>query len=293
MYRELLTFSLPLMFAGWMTYFIDETDYFVLGLFQTADKVGTYTAMFGIRPFVLLFFFPATFLLSPVITRLQKEAELGQARRTYRAITKWTTLVSIPLFLLGFLFPEVVIRTTFGTDYLGGTTVLRLLMVSGLVTVVLGANDRVMVGLGHSRTSMYVSGVAAGSNVLLNFLLIPYFGMVGAAVASLTAFAARNALNSVFLYRWYGLTPFSTALGKVFAAVVVLAPIGYVAFLELFTANFVSVTVLGIVFLLIYFPVMIRLGASESIDRELFRQIEKSQDIDLDPVKRVLKRFSA
>jgi O-antigen/teichoic acid export membrane protein len=293
MYGELIRFSLPLMVTAWMTFFIDETDYLLLGVFLTEDLVGTYTAMFGLRPAVLLFFFPATFLLAPVITRLQKEEELGKARKTYQAVSKWTTLLSVPLFLPGLLFPEVVIGVTFGTEYLGGALVLRVLMLSGLVTVLLGANDRVVVGLGHSKTSMYVSGAAAVSNVVLNLVLIPFYGTIGAAVASLFAFAARNLANSVILYRWYGLTPFSRAMGRVLAIVAAVTPLGYLGFVRLFDVTFLSVAAVGVLFLCLYVPLTIRAGASESIDRELFEQVEESRDIDLDPIKRVLNRFQS
>lgn len=292
MYRELLGFSLPLLFAGWMTLFIDETDYLVLGLFHTEDLVGTYTAMFGLRPIILLFFFPATFLLTPVVSRLQKDDSLDQARRSYQAVSKWTTLVSLPLFLLVFLFPRVVIQVSFGADYLSGATVLRVLGLSGLVTIVLGANDRVLIGLGHTRTSMYSNALAALSNVALNLLLIPEFEMFGAAMASLTAFAARNVVNAVLLYRWYGLTPFSPALAKVLGLWSVLVPVGYVGYLAVFPARFLPVTLVGIAFLAVYVPLMIRLGVSESIDFELFEQVEESQDVDLGPVKALFKRLS-
>lgn len=288
MYGNLFTFSLPLMFAGSFNFLIGDIDTFLLGALDTSTAVGLYTAVFNLRPMVLVFFFPATYLLGPVLTRLQKEKRATDAKRTYTAISKWTTLVSFPLFLLPFLFPTVVLGVSYGSGYVNPDTalVLQLFAVSMLVNVALGANDRAVVALGHNRATMWIAAIAAGVNLLLNVLLIPRFGMIGAALASTVAFMSRDVINTVLLYRIHGLLPLSRGVARVFAAMAVLVPPGYVAFVTVAPVTFLPVTIVGILFLILYAPLAIRLGVEGDVDYELFNEIEQSQGVDLTALRR-------
>jgi len=288
MYRDLFTFSVPLLFAAGFNFLIGDIDTFLLGAFRTSTDVGLYTVVFQLRPMTLVFFFPATFLLGPVLTRLQKEDRPVDARQTYTAISKWTTLVSFPLFLLPFLFPSVVIGVAFGAEYVTPQTalVLRIFALSMLVNFALGANDRAVVALGHNRTTMYVAATAATLNFLLNVALIPRFGIVGTGIASALAFMGRDVINTVLLYRWHGLFPLSRGVYRTFVAMAVLVPVGYYSFVSLAPVSFLTVTAVGLLYLVIYAPIALRLGVEGAIDYELFDEIENSQGFDLSQVRR-------
>lgn len=294
MYRNMVTFSVPLMFASGFNFLIGDIDTFLIGAFESSTSVGLYTAVFNLRPMVLVFFFPATYLLPPVMTRLQKEERQRDLRRTYMAISKWTTIVTFPLFLPPFLFPKLIIRLTFGSEYVDpvAALVLRLFAVSMLINVGLGANDRAVVALGHNRTTLYVAAIAASTNFGLNLALIPPYGILGAGIGSITAFALRDVINSVILYRWYGLMPISPEIGRVAGAMAIIVPAGYYAFTSRFHVHILSVVGIGLLFLIIYIPLILRFGTNEELDRDLVRELENSQDMNLDPLRKVYNRIN-
>jgi len=289
MYRNLLLFSLPLLVASSMNMLLGDIDTFLIGALSTSAAVGLYEAAFTLRPFVLIFFFPATFLLPPVLTRLQKEERSREAKLTYQAISKWTTLVSFPLFLLLFLFPGVVLQTAFSGEYVPAAGPLRVLAFAMLINVAFGANDRAVVALGHNRITMYVGAFVATSNLVLNLLLIPPFGILGAAIASAISFVSRDLINSGLLYRWYGLTPLSSVELRTLGVASLLVAAGYAGFTWLFPVQFVTVTAVGLLFLVVYVPVVLRLGVSERMDYELFQVVEESQGLDLTRFRRALR----
>jgi len=291
MYRNLLTFSVPLLFASSFNFLIGDIDTFVLGAFDTSAAVGLYTAVFNLRPMVLVFFFPATYLLGPVLTRLQKEERSDDARRTYTAISKWTTIVSLPLVLLPLLFPSVVIGVSFGSEYVdpaAGLT-LRMFALSMLINVALGANDRAIVSLGHNKVTMYVAAFAATLNFALNVLLVPRFSLFGAGIASVLAFASRDVINTALLYRWHDLSPLSWGVTRVLLAMSVFVPVGYFGFISIAPVTFPTVAAVGFVFLVVYTPIAIRLGIEGEVDYELFDEIEDSQGFDLSRIRRGIK----
>jgi len=293
MYREMFSFSIPLLFASSMGFFISNTDTLLIGALVTSSAVGLYSAAFQLRTVGMVFFFPATFLLPPVLTRFDRNDAVDQAKRTYQIVTKWMTLATLPLFLLVFLFPEIVIRLSFGPEYMSATDTLRILVVSIFVTVAMGANGAALVALGHNRINFYVNGSMAALNVSLNLLLIPRYGIIGAAIASVTAFVGRDFLYSTFLYHWYGVHPFSSALLKPLAIAGGLTAIGYPVFVNEFSTTIFTVGILGFISGLVYVLIIFRLDVIESEDIQTVNRLEESAGIDLSQVRSAVSRVKA
>lgn len=292
MHRDLLTFSLPLVLAASANWALAQTDTVLVGVFMTSAGVGVYNVAYRLHSLGMVFFYPVTFLLPPVLTRLMERDDETAAKRTYQVATKWMTLLTFPLFLLVFLFPEVVIETAFGSAYRSGADVLRILIIPVIVTTFMGANGSALIAFGHNRINLYGNGAISLLNVGLNIVLIPEYGLIGAATATATAFIIRDGFYATLLYHWYNIQPFSPALVRPLAGIVMLVPVGYFGFKELFEPRFLTVTAIGLLFLIVYGPLVIRLGAVESADIDVFNRFEKSAGVEFDEVKRVVSYLS-
>lgn len=287
MRAELLSFSLPLLLGAGANWMLTRTDAVLIGVFMTSTDVGIYNIAFRLQDLGMLFFYPVTFLLPPVLTRLMEQEETHSAKRTYKTATKWMALLTFPLFLLLFLFPGVVIGTAFGTAYTGGATALRILIIPVFVTTFLGANGSALVALGHNRINLYGSAGVALLNILLNVLLIPPFGITGAAVATASSLVMRDLFYTGLLYYWYGIHPLSRGMIRPLAGVAAIVPVGYGTFIWLFTPSFFNVTAVGVLFLILYGPLMIQLDAIGAADIEVFDQFAESTEADLSIIKRI------
>lgn len=287
MARELITFSLPLMFATGVDFLISNTDTFLIGTFLASSAVGIYNVAFQLRRAALFFYHPFTFLLSPVFSRIDATTDLHDAHHIYQVITKWIVLLTIPIFLAIFFFPRIAISLSFGSQYFPGATALRVLAIPMMVTVFLGANEKALIALGHNRISLYVNLAVATINIVLNVLLIPRIGIVGAAIASAAAFLVRDIVFTTALYRWENLHPFSKAMVYPFLGGIALALIGYPLVVRIVGVSVISVIAAGLLFLIIYVPLSIRLGALESEDSQLLSLIENRLDREIPYLRRV------
>jgi len=290
-HRELLTFSLPLMFASSMGYIVSQADTILVGVFLTSSDVGIYNVAFNLQDVGRFFFYPITFLLPPVLTRLTKQDEWAEARRTYKTASKWLVLLTTPVFLLVFLFPEVVIGVTFGRQYVPGSMALWILMLPVMVTVLLSANGAALIALGHNRINLYVNAGVAVLNIVLNIILIPILGIVGAAAASAASFIARDVSYTILLYRWEGLQPFSSSMLRPYLITLCLAGAGYIAFVNIVQITFLSVLTIGIVFLILYAPLLIITGALDPEDEELLSLLEEQIGTEFELVRSVVTRL--
>jgi len=271
---ETFTFSLPLMFAAGVDFLISNIDTFLIGTFLASSSVGFYNAAFKLRTAGLFFFFPLTYLLPPVLSRMDAEDDLDQARRTYQHVTKWSIFLTTPIFLALFFFPETVISLSFGPQYLDGTTALRILAVPVMFTVLMGANEKALISLGHNRISFYVNVAIAAINIALNIVLIPRIGIVGAALASAVALIFRDVAFTVALYRWERLHPISSATVRPFLAGIVLAAIGYPLLITTVGVRARTIVAAGLLFLVGYVPLTIALGVFGQEDVQLLELTE-------------------
>jgi O-antigen/teichoic acid export membrane protein len=94
----------------------------------------------------------------------------------------WTTLSALVIALPLLLLAEFVLRL-FEDAFVAGSSALRILLVGQVVSAMAGSVGYIMMMTGHERQAAFVTLGATAGNILLNLMLIPPFGMEGAAVA--------------------------------------------------------------------------------------------------------------
>jgi O-antigen/teichoic acid export membrane protein len=113
------------------------------------------------------------------------------ANVVYHATTAWLMLLTWPLYLLAMIYgPEVV--TIFGPSYRAGGKVMLILAAAMLLATACGQVDMVLIATGRSSWSLANGLLAVGVNVGLDLLLIPRYGITGAAIGWAAAIAATN-----------------------------------------------------------------------------------------------------
>ena len=80
----------------------------------------------------------------------------------------------------------------FGAEFVAARWGLTILVLGQLINVGVGSVGYLMIMTGHQNQSTYIFGFSALANVILNALLIPRFGTIGAAIATATTMALWN-----------------------------------------------------------------------------------------------------
>jgi O-antigen/teichoic acid export membrane protein len=113
----------------------------------------------------------------------------------------------------------------FGRGFAGGASALAVLALGQLVNVGTGTVTGLLAMIGRARLSVLNSLFFLGLSLVLDFLLIPRWGILGAAIANASALAAVNLLRLVQVHHALGISPydhrFLRPLGAGLAAVAV------------------------------------------------------------------------
>ncbi|HLD75762.1 MAG TPA: flippase, partial [Candidatus Norongarragalinales archaeon] len=207
--REWFVFAAPLFVQDLFGLLLLWTDTFVLGMNLGAESLGAYFAATRLATALSLFLTAASYLYAPLASGFFSQNRTADVKRMYRTVTKWVTLATLPVFIVFILFPHVVLTFFYGNRFSEATTALSFLGLGYLAFTAFGPSGVTLISLGRNKF-LVGSTVAAGvSNVLLSFLLIPMFGITGAALAAAGSMFLLKALISVELHRTHQISPFS------------------------------------------------------------------------------------
>jgi O-antigen/teichoic acid export membrane protein len=126
-------------------------------------------------------------VLFPMVSELWARREKKLLGGVLHFLTKFSFMLIIPAALLFITFPEIAIRLLFGANYLAGAMVLQILSVVAIVYTLYKILGCAISGIGKPIVVTKVFAVMACLNLVGNLLLIPTYGIEGAAVATLSA----------------------------------------------------------------------------------------------------------
>ena len=214
--REMMSFGPPLVFSNLALFTLHFSDRFFLQRFQSLDAVGVYSVGYKF-PFMLNFL-----LIQPFFMMWQARMYLIEKRpdhaKIFSQIFVLFSLVLVGAALSMSLFSREIIEVMAGPKFSAAHQVIPIV---ALAYVFCGIGIYVQTGLYlTSRTMLIgiVSAIAAVANLGLNYFLIRYVGMLGAAWATVLGFAAIAAGS---YYCAQLVKPIPLGLGRVCKALVI------------------------------------------------------------------------
>jgi O-antigen/teichoic acid export membrane protein len=180
----LIRVALPLGASAIAIQLYNNADSILLGLFRGAESVGWYGAAYRIVYAVLAVPFAAHAVVLPMVARLASTDE-AQIRPLLLAASRGLLLFAIPAATGLTLTAPLVVALAFGPAYAASALPLSLL---AWVCVTVSANapfGALMLARGQDRAYLLATGLGSLLNVGVNLLVIPLWGMTGAAVTTL------------------------------------------------------------------------------------------------------------
>jgi O-antigen/teichoic acid export membrane protein len=230
--RALLRFSLPIIGVSLASIGLTYADRVMLGMFGAAEDVGIYQAAAKMSVQMRFVLFAVTATFSPIISDLYHNDKRDALNRLYADTVRWIFLLTLPASVLLITFaPQVM--AIFGPDFRAGANLLRILAVAYFLVAAVGSVGQMLQMTDHQDAVLGFDVSMAVANVGLNWILIQWYGAIGAAVATGLTQAAGNFVQIGALYHFTGIQPFRRALWKPLAATGVAGVLGWLAYTTL------------------------------------------------------------
>lgn len=193
--RRILEYSVPLTATRGANVLDKKVDSVLLGVLVNVTAVGYYTVAKQVADFIAM---PASsfgYTLSPEIGKQKSDRRVDRAARLYERSLKYVLLVYVPAVVGLVVVAEPMIRYVFGPDYLPAVPVVQVFAGFVLVNAVNKITSDALDFLGRASVRAVVKSVMAVANFGLNLLLIPPFGAVGAAAATVITYTVYTLSN--------------------------------------------------------------------------------------------------
>lgn len=272
--RELLSFSLPLYFSTFMGKLENNLEIMFLGFYGSTASVGIYNAAFRVTIVGSMSLLAISTSITPIISDLYHQNKRVELNELYKITTKWSLTFSLIFFLILVMFARPIL-SVFGREFESGTLALMIMAFGNLANGGTGICATLVTMTGHSKLRLYNSIFSIILTLMLDLLLIPFWGVIGAAVVTMLTVMILNTLYTIQLYKLLRLWPYDRSFGKPLLA-------GLVAFLITSLFNWIVPAETHLIYLALniiclcfsFIIVLILLGLSEE-DRLVLNRIHK------------------
>ncbi|PIR87956.1 MAG: hypothetical protein COU10_01800 [Candidatus Harrisonbacteria bacterium CG10_big_fil_rev_8_21_14_0_10_45_28] len=189
----LFKMALPIGILGVLGAITINTDMIMLGWWRSASEIGYYA---GAQKIILLLYVLPTLLASaafPVFSRLAN-VNNTRFRKVFEQVMTMSVLLALPIFVGGVILAPALVNFLFGAEYMPGVMTLQILFFTILIMFSSAVIPNALFAYNRQKLFLAFAGVGAFGNVLLNWLLIPRFGIEGSAVATVITQLLSNGL---------------------------------------------------------------------------------------------------
>lgn len=265
---EFYKFSLPLTFQRAGTLLYNQTDILMVGIFLAGSSVGIYKISWVMSRLLRIPLGGFNQLFPPIASRLYTNGEFAELDSLYARVTRWIFTLSLFPAIAAIIYSSELLLL-FGPGFSRGEPVLVLFVLAQLTNAGVGPSNYVLIMTEHQYLAVTNDWLVGGLNVVLNYVFIQSFGLIGAAVASAGVLAGVNILRVIEIWYTERLFPYSMKFLKPLLAGLAAAVVMYG--LQTVLSGYVLLFVGGAVGAVAYVAVLVVLGV-EREDREFFAE---------------------
>lgn len=190
---EVVSYSAVLFGIQALEFLGSQSDKVLLGVYLNAREVGIYSVATALVAFVAILLQSTNQIFAPTIAELHAGNQNELLLRIYQTLTKWVLGFTLPLAFVIMIFARPLMEI-FGREFGEGSRVLVIATFGQLVNCGVGSVGQLLVMSGQQQKMMRGQAIAVPISLVLNFLLIPRMGLIGAAIAAMVTNALLNLL---------------------------------------------------------------------------------------------------
>ena len=280
--NKILRFSLPLMFVSAIGIIMHWTDIIMLGILKDAKDVGLYHPVERTAGLIRMILFAFASIFAPLFSQYFHEKNQTKMLEVFQLSTKWILLTSLPLFIFLILFSNTILML-FGSEFGNNSLALPILTVGIMIQAVFGLGSPSLTMSGFQKYNLINALVALFTNIFLNIMLIPQFGIAGAAMGTTIALFLISLLRFFENYYLLGMNLLSTKLLKPILAGLSTGMIVYLVKPYIFESGYfdyhssilylIVYLLLGALFILLIYMVLIWILRLDDEDKDIVQVI--------------------
>lgn len=190
--------AIPMMFSGAIIVFLGWSDTLVLGIYASDETIGVYNVALKIAMITSFSLQAINSILAPKIATYYKLDDQEKFENLIRFSTKLNFIITTLIVFVILIFHRFILGT-FGEAFVSGSLVLIVLCIGQVVNSFSGSVGIILQMTGYQKKYQNIVFIALIINLVLNFLLTPAYGALGAAISTVISIAFWNLAGAFYL----------------------------------------------------------------------------------------------
>lgn len=204
-------FTLPRTLASVFYIVVQWFDVLLVGGIASTREAGIYVVATRLLQFGNFVTGAVGQVAQPLFSQFFAQNNVGRAESVWRVAAGWQMILVWPLLLACAVFARSALQL-FGDEFVEGAVALSILAIARMPGVLFGPVSMVLLMGGRSTWALYNQIGSLATNILLNILLIPRYGLTGAALAWGASSLFINVMPLLQVHRFMGINPFAPQL---------------------------------------------------------------------------------
>ena len=201
--KDILALSLPMLMSATMTFVIGQTGIIMLGMFRSESEVGYYAIAVKMATLTTFVLSAINSMAAPKFSELfhrGKMDELFYVAQKSAKLIFWTT---VPILIVLLMFGRTILKVFFGSEFIASYGAMVLLVLGQFVNSISGSTGYFMNMTNNHLAYRNIILLTSVIAILLNFILIPHFGIFGSAISGMITISFLNISTLFYIYTKY------------------------------------------------------------------------------------------
>lgn len=209
--NEILSYSFFALFSGLTMVLVGNIDLIMVGTFEGLASSGIYAIALYVGAVILVPKKAIGKISHPIISKSFAENDMHNIESVYKQSSSNQYLAGF-LIYIGVLANLDNLYAMLPPEYSAGGIVIVIIGLANLFDMITGANGQIIISSKYYRFDFYSSVILMVSAVILNYILIPDYGIKGAALATATSIFIINTARVIYVWVKLRMQPFSVKL---------------------------------------------------------------------------------
>lgn len=192
--------TIAFFMIGLLNILNSRVDIFFLGFLKENREVGIFNILVRISDLTSFALVIVNFVLAPLVVRLFANGDLALLQKLITRSAQASFLIGFPLMVLTVIFRNYILLL-FGVNSINASKALLVLCSGQLVNLFFGSVGLLLILSGNEKFSIISLAIAIVFNIVLDIVLIPAYGIIGAAIAASGGLVIWNFLMYFFVRR--------------------------------------------------------------------------------------------
>jgi len=216
---EFLSFSIPLTFHSSASILYKQIDIFMIGLLLASADVSVFKVGVTATTYLILPTQALNQIFTPISSELYEKEKYDDIATLYHVVTRWALTLSLLPVSAVLIFRHELI-SIFGSEYIAASGLVVIFVIREFIINSTGPSGQLLVMMNRQNYQVVVQWVFGILNVTLNYILILWMGVLGAAIATVSTTVLAQISRVVMVWYLEDMQPFRIHMIKPFISLI-------------------------------------------------------------------------